>query len=1031
MRGRKLTHACAWRRLVMLAVCTALSCVIATAATVADNITLNGGESRTITVSSGTDTYTGVISGDGSLVKAGGGTLVLAGNNTFSGGMTINAGAVQADTATALGSGTVTLNSKQLLLNAGSSGYTTIDNDIVVTGNLEDNGIQMKTNIYMRGRLTSSGKTVYLCHTAKNTGTPVNGGTSSKHGDIDVGSGTLNLNSYGTMCLTGKVTAAKVCGGTRWSSGGTVELWNPQNEIGSWHIASEHVMCMETNVMRGVLTWELRGGGYNNCNTFMLNGHDQSVAGITYTLSSNVEWNKQITNANPNQITIKSSPAATLTIRGRSTDCACWSKIQDGVSLVLDARDYAGFTQSFNFQANKTAGTIAVSNGTFAVCEGATFKNVPRIDVASGGHLTVEGTANAFPGVTTLALDGKMTLAATAVNTFTSGQIDLALGENAEVTFPTGMVLAVKSLTVNGSPRSGVFTPANLPQLKQGMICTEVTDVTSTSWTALGADDLMTTGENWSSVPDMQSGAFLPTFALNGSRASVVYADTFFNGIRFAGANGFTIDGANDQAKLFLGSGGIVAAESEGTTAYVIDVPVKRMGATTSVYAPKGQNITFRNAFNDAAGDANGAIAISGLAKNAIDDLGRVSFEGTNVIAGQIVSTSAVWRVSGLLGTPGHVYEGVPTDQSPGAILLRVASSAPTYVSGSGTHGILLDNATIEKSIWMSAQIGERYLWAASGTTNEIKGYMKFYGVAWQGIHLEAGSETTLSGGLEASHSFRMFGGGTLRIKDVPIICTQSAGFNPNAGTAIFEVPGNKFNYLVQGYAYGNSSASSRVETVVSYAITNGYVQVGGNGSDMTHAVAVTGTGTHVLDLHCTTQRCQKLGVMPRGTLTGQYPAMLEVFEGRLAADPIGYSVVGEVTGGVGLHMCGTGTLMLTNKTFASCGDLKVSNGVMEFAAGGSWPNGTNVTVCGTGTLKLGSGDTFDKKHAVIRFAETGKIEVPAGVSQKFAEGWVDDGNGYAMLAGGRLYTAENLPAHISGAGSIHIAGHGVTVIIR
>ena len=92
MRGRKLTHACAWRRLVMLAVCTALSCVIATAATVADNITLNGGESRTITVSSGTDTYTGVISGDGSLVKAGGGTLVLAGNNTFSGGVTINVG---------------------------------------------------------------------------------------------------------------------------------------------------------------------------------------------------------------------------------------------------------------------------------------------------------------------------------------------------------------------------------------------------------------------------------------------------------------------------------------------------------------------------------------------------------------------------------------------------------------------------------------------------------------------------------------------------------------------------------------------------------------------------------------------------------------------------------------------------------------------------------------------------------------------------------------------------------------------------
>ena len=1016
----------------MFAVWTALPCVIATAATVADNITLNNGESRTITVSSGTDTYTGVISGDGALVKEGGGTLVLAGNNTFSGGVTINAGAVQADTATALGSGTVTLNSKQLLLNAGSSGFTPIDNDIVVTGNLEDNGIQMKTNIYMRGRLTSSGKTVYLCHTATNTGNPTNGGTSSIHGEIDVGSGTLSLNTYGTMCLTGKVTAATVYGGTRWSSGGTVELWNPQNEIGIWHIASEHVSCMETNVMRGVLTWELRGGGFNNCNTFMLNGHDQSVAGITYTLSSNVEWNKQITNANPNQITIKSSPAATLTIRGRSTDCACWSKIQDGVSLVLDTRDYAGFTQSFNFQENKTAGTIAVSNGTFAVCNGATCKNVPRIDVATGGHLTVEDTVSAFTGVTTLVLDGKMTLADTAAATFTSGQVDLVLGEDAELNLPAGMTLVVKSLTVNGTPRSGMFTPATLPQLKQGSLCIEVTGATPTSWTALGADDLMTTAANWSSVPDLSSGAFLPTFAQNGSRASVVNANTFFNGIRFAGANGFTIDRANDQAALYLGSGGIAAAESEGTTAeYVVDVPLKRTSGMTSVYAPKGQNITFRNAFNDTAADMGAPIAIAGLAKDAVADLGRVSFEGTNVVAGQIVSTSAVWRVSGLLGTPGHVYEGLPTDKSLGAILLRVANSGDAYVSGNGKHGILLDNAPIETSIWVAAQIGERYLLAPAGTTNEIKGFIKFYGSAWQGVHLEADSETTLSGGLEASHSFRMFGGGTLRIKDVPITCTLSSGFNPNAGTAIFEVPGNTFTYLIQGYSYGTSAASSRVETTVSYALTNGYVQVAGNGSDNSHAVAITGTGTHVMDLHCTTQRCQKIGVMARGTLTGQYPAMMEVSEGRLAADPIGYSVDGAVTGGVGFHMCGTGTLMLTNKTFASCGDLKVSSGVMEFAAGGSWPNGTNVTVCGTGTLKLGSGDTFNRKHAVIRFADTGKIEVPAGATEKFAAGWVDDGTGYVKLPGGQLYTAANLPAHVSGAGSIYIAGSGVTVIFR
>ena len=112
---------------------------------------------------------------------------------------------------------------------------------------------------------------------------------------------------------------------------------------------------------------------------------------------------------------------------------------------------------------------------------------------------------------------------------------------------------------------------------------------------------------------------------------------------------------------------------------------------------------------------------------------------------------------------------------------------------------------------------------------------------------------------------------------------------------------------------------------------------------------------------------------------------------------------------------------------FESHGDIKVTNGVMEFAHNASWLNGTNVTVAGTGTLKLNSPTTFNKEHAVIRFADDGKIELPSGMTQVFAEGW----DGDTQLRPGTIYTSANLPAHVAPGGAIRIAGGGMTLIFR
>ena len=89
-----------------------------------------GGTSRTITVNSGTLYEGGVIAngagGANSLIKAGNGTLSLAGANTFTGGVTLTAGTLNINAAAALGTGTFTINGGTLAqtINAGSGGNT-------------------------------------------------------------------------------------------------------------------------------------------------------------------------------------------------------------------------------------------------------------------------------------------------------------------------------------------------------------------------------------------------------------------------------------------------------------------------------------------------------------------------------------------------------------------------------------------------------------------------------------------------------------------------------------------------------------------------------------------------------------------------------------------------------------------------------------------------------------------------------------------------------------------------------------------
>ncbi|NBP89517.1 MAG: hypothetical protein EBU59_13670, partial [Planctomycetia bacterium] len=110
-------------------------------------VTLSGAitaQNTTYDVASGTTTtLNGTISGSGGITKNGTGTLLVTGNNTYTGATVVNAGTLQANAANALGNSTVTVNGGSLLVTASnaindSKGVTLAGGTLAYNGTVTD-----------------------------------------------------------------------------------------------------------------------------------------------------------------------------------------------------------------------------------------------------------------------------------------------------------------------------------------------------------------------------------------------------------------------------------------------------------------------------------------------------------------------------------------------------------------------------------------------------------------------------------------------------------------------------------------------------------------------------------------------------------------------------------------------------------------------------------------------------------------------------------------------------------------------------
>ncbi|MCC5834584.1 MAG: autotransporter-associated beta strand repeat-containing protein [Opitutales bacterium] len=178
------------------------------------NVTLGSG-TLTVGADNTSTTYSGIISGTGQLVHTGSGMLTLAGANTYSGGTTIQSGALQGTSTSLQGN---ILNQSELIFNQSNSG--------TYAGNISGDGNVIRQG---SGVLTFSGNNVYSGDTLIESGTlRVQGGQA-----IGDQSRVVLANTAGAVFDLGgsNETIGSLAGGG--SQGGSVQLGSGILSVGA------------------------------------------------------------------------------------------------------------------------------------------------------------------------------------------------------------------------------------------------------------------------------------------------------------------------------------------------------------------------------------------------------------------------------------------------------------------------------------------------------------------------------------------------------------------------------------------------------------------------------------------------------------------------------------------------------------------------------------------------------------------------------------------------------------------------------
>ncbi len=503
-------------------------------------ITLNS--SGTIQTDTGVAaTFSGIISGSGSLTKAGPGTLELTGSNLYSGGTTINAGLLQIGNNSGLGTGgNITFGGGTLeLLTAFGTG--SLPHNVII-GNASTATIQTDTgvDVTITGVVSGAGSFIKagpgtLALTGMNTygsgssGTSINAGIlqighesslGSSQANVTLNGGTLELlSTYGTATSTRNVIL---------NSSGTIIADSGVAATFSGSVSGSSALVKEgPGILALTHTNTYSGGTTIDGGTLQINA-DASLgsSGTLVTFNSGVLELLASMNSSRNVLlnsgggTIQSDAGVTGQFSGAFTGTGTLTKSGNGTLNLTGTNTYSGGTLlnggtlqiSSDTNLGNTSGGLSISNAsTLELLAGV---NSARDVVLNTGSETIQADTgtSVFSGVLSgaggLRKTGGGVVSLGGVNTYLGGTTldagtlsignDNALGEaSGALTFNGGILELLSAYGTATSPRVITLNSSGTIQTDTGVAAT-YSGVVSGSGSLIksGVGTLQLTGNN-------------------------------------------------------------------------------------------------------------------------------------------------------------------------------------------------------------------------------------------------------------------------------------------------------------------------------------------------------------------------------------------------------------------------------------------------------------------------------------------------------------------------------------------------------
>ena len=785
------------------------------ASTIGANVALGADQTWTNDSASAL-TVSGGVSGAFALTKAGTGTTVFSGGNTYTGNTTVSAGVLNIQNSTALGStaaGTSVTNGAALQIQnntmVGAEALTLNGTGISGTGVLRsisgNNTWQGTVTLASDARINSDAGTLTF-NTAANS---INGtvqnltlggvGSGTVGGTITTGTGTLTKDGAGTWTLTGANTytgattvsagvlnirnataLGTVAGGVSVTSGAALQIQNTIT-VGAEALTLNGTGIASDGALRNILGVNTYGGAVtlgsasrinSDAGTLTLSGAITGAGiGLTVGGSGDTVLSGGIGTTTGS---VTKDGAGTLSLGGVNTYTG-GTTISAGTLKVTSSTGLGASSSA----ASVTAGAVLDLSGTLMTNTNALTLN--GTGISSGGALINSiGVAGTYAGLITLGSDSSImarngNIAITNAGTIT-GAYGLTLG--GALYGNIASVIGTSTLTKQDAGTwtlSAANTYTGLTTVSGGILTYAVNNAISTgAVTVNGAGAVLALGTFSDSVGAVTltagditgSGTLTSTTGFTMNNAAATSVSAILGGavaLTKSGAGTLTLSGANTYTGATTVSLGTLLINGSTSASSAVAVSGATLGGSGTVGGTTGVT----------GGTINGSgLTLAGLA----------TFNSTgNTLSGTVTSTSGVTLAAGAAVTQTGTLTGNLNTTATGTFTANGAVTGTATVASGGT---LAGSGSVGGATTLNG-----------GTINltggTLGGTLGVTGGNWNGTGSVTGATTSSSG------TFTVGSGANL---------TATGGLNVTGGTI---AAGNSTSTITGSVNYTSNSSSS------------------------------------------------------------------------------------------------------------------------------------------------------------------------------------------------------------------------------